>query len=58
MGRITNTPTELMTAFSTPGNSVTLQEFQDFWKSLTPDEKTFYRENDFHPPARSNTHDT
>jgi hypothetical protein len=38
MERVINTPTMLMVYFD-----ITLGEFQEFWKTLTPEEKNYYR---------------
>ncbi len=38
-----NGPKELMAAFSCPGRPVGVPEYNAFWKSLSEDEKSFYR---------------
>jgi len=38
-----NTIKELMAAFSTLERPVSVQEYRDFWSSLTEDEKTYYK---------------
>lgn len=43
-----NTPTIIASALGTPDRPISLDEFQEFWKSLTEDEKDFYRRADLH----------
>lgn len=38
-----NTPATLKKFFSVPGKPVDMQEMGDFWKSLTEEEKVYYR---------------
>ena len=37
---------ELMKYLSTPGNKVSSSEFQEFWKSLTEEEKDEFRKSE------------
>lgn len=46
MGETRNTPKELMAFFSTPEKPVKLSEYNEFWKSLSNDEKEYYRTAD------------
>ena len=41
-----NTMREMIDFFSCEGRPVTAQEFNDFWKSLTDDQKAYYKSAD------------
>lgn len=41
-----NGPKELMVAFACPDREVKVAEFNEFWKSLSPEQKEYYRNVD------------
>lgn len=41
-----NTPKDLKEFFSTPEKAVKAAEFMDFWKSLSDEEKEYYKNAD------------
>lgn len=43
---VENKPKDLIAYFSTPEKPCTTSEYMAFWKSLTDDQKAYYREFD------------